>query len=296
MRLRLSVIAAVMATLASGAVQATPLSASFIMANYNLITSGNATTNSDIEGSAVIGGNFSGATVFGNSSRQPAHPELDVYGTLSGNLNNNCGLVDYHNKTGNINLNNGGTQRQDNFTHLLTDFIDPLNQLSASLAGLTANSTITTGGGKAIFNASPVGGMAVFSLTATQLQNALNNNAINFVQNGATAIIINVTGNFTDPASSNWNPPAQQDVLFNFIDATQATVSVRNWEGSILAPNATLSISGGNIEGFVYAASFNGGGELHNIPFTGRIPEPGSVALLSMGLLGIGVLKQRRRL
>src|SRR3954462_13915147 len=164
MNLRSSVIAAVaMATLASGAAQATPLTASFIMANYNLVTSGNATTQSDIEGSAVIGGNFNGATMFGNSANAPAHPELDVYGTLSGNLNVNGGLVDYHTKTGNVNLNGGATQRQDSFTHTLGEFTNPLNQLSASLAGLTANSTITTGGGKAIFNASPIGGMAVFS-------------------------------------------------------------------------------------------------------------------------------------
>jgi hypothetical protein len=55
-------------------------------------------------------------------------------------------------------------------------------------------------------------------------------------------------------------------MLFNFVDATSASISVENWEGSILAPDAALTISGGNIEGFVYVASFNGGGELHNFP------------------------------
>jgi choice-of-anchor A domain-containing protein len=44
-----------------------------------------------------------------------------------------------------------------------------------------------------------------------------------FNQNGAKTIIVNVTGNFTDPSGSNWNPPAQQDVIFNFVNATSAS-------------------------------------------------------------------------
>jgi choice-of-anchor A domain-containing protein len=281
-------------TLASGAAEASPLSAAYIMANYNLVTSGNATTQSDIEGSAVIGGNFSGATMFGNSSRSPTNPQLDVFGQLSGNLNVNGGLVDYASEANgtHINLNNGAKSQVGNFANPITDFTTSLNQLSAQLASLAPNSSVTSTG---TFNAAPVNGIAVFSLTAATLQTDLTNHSPVFNQNGAKTIIVNVTGNFTDPSSSNWNPPAQQDVIFNFVNATSASISVENWEASILAPNAALTIAGGNIEGFVYAASFNGGGELHNIPFTGILPapEPMSLAIFGVGLLGLGLVRRK---
>ena len=47
----------------SGSAQADPLTAKEILQDYNLVTNGNALTTSDIEGSAAIGGNFSGATI-----------------------------------------------------------------------------------------------------------------------------------------------------------------------------------------------------------------------------------------
>jgi hypothetical protein len=68
---------------------ANPLTAAQILASYNLVTTGDANTNADIEGSAVVGGNASLATMFGNNA--PAHPTLDVYGTIQGNLNVNNG-------------------------------------------------------------------------------------------------------------------------------------------------------------------------------------------------------------
>ena len=40
-------------------------------------------TQSDIVGNAVIGGNFNGATIFGGGSNIPASPVLSVYGLLT---------------------------------------------------------------------------------------------------------------------------------------------------------------------------------------------------------------------
>ena len=80
-------------TLLAAPAEATPLTASQIMANYNLVTSGNVSTNSDIEGSAVIGGNLSSATLFNNATASRG-PVLYLYGANQSNTNvNNGGAV-----------------------------------------------------------------------------------------------------------------------------------------------------------------------------------------------------------
>ena len=280
---------------------ANPLTAAQILASYNLVTTGDANTNADIEGSAVVGGNANLATMFGNNA--PAHPTLDVYGTIQGNLNvNNGGAVHYGANSANINLNGGSTAVQGGFTNTLLDFISPLNALSASLAGLAANSTVINNG---TFVAHPDGnGVAVFDLTAAALQTAMTNHSFAFTQNGATAIIVNVDGNYAEGSSTNWNPPPVRDVIFNFSDAT-SFVAVGNWQSTILAPDAAISILNGNVEGFVYAMSFTGGGELHNFGFTGvlpsftgalpsAVPEPGTFAMFGLALSGLLTVRRRR--
>jgi choice-of-anchor A domain-containing protein len=295
----LAIISAVaISALSTVAANAGPLTASQILANYNIVTRGNATTSSDIEGSAVIGGNFNGATMFGNHA--PAHPEIDIYGTNTSspnaNLNVNGGIVHYGVNTGHFNLNNGATAVQGSFPYTLSSFTSTLDTLSTQLAGLTSNSVISTGNGKVTFSETPgTNGIAVFSLTAAALQADFINNSL-FFSGSATSIIINVSGNFAEPSGSNWNPPVMQNVMFNFYDAT--SVSVGNWESSLLAPSASVSITGGgNINGFVYANTFNGGGELHNDPFLGNlpVPEPGTFALFGLALVGLVVGKTATR-
>jgi choice-of-anchor A domain-containing protein len=288
--MRLPVIAAVaVTTLSTVSAHALPLTASQILAGYNLVTEGNASTQSDIEGNAVIGGNFNGATVFNN--HQPAHPEIDIYGTNLGNLNvNNGGTVHYGQNTGKFNLNgSGGSAVQGNFPYTLSSFTATLNQLSTQLEGLTSNSTVSTSNNTLTFNAAPgANGIAVFSFTAAALEADFSHvSNIAFSQNGAKSIIINVAGSFVEPSGANWNAPALQDVLFNFYDAT--TVTLNNWQASVLAPDAALNIASGNIQGFVYADTFGGGGELHNDPFTGSLPvsEPGAFAIFGLGLVGL---------
>ena len=283
-----AIAAATVTALSTVSAHAVPLTASQILAGYNLVTEGNATTQSDIQGNAVIGGNFNGATVF--NSNQPTHPEIDIYGSNIGNLNvDNGGLVHYGTNTGHLNLNGGATAVQGNFSNTLSSFTTTLNQLSTQLDGLTSNSTVSKTNNTLTFNAAPgANGIAVFSFTAATLQADFSGvSNIAFSQNGAKSIIINVDGNFVDPSGANWNAPALQDVLFNFYDAT--TVTLNNWEASILAPDASVKIASGNIEGFVYANTFVGGGELHNDPFTGSlpVPEPGALAIFGLGLAGL---------
>jgi choice-of-anchor A domain-containing protein len=153
--------------------------------------------------------------------------------------------------------------------------------------------------------------LSVFDITGAQLQNALTNANIRFnLGTGVTGVVVNVTGSFIEPNSANWNILAQA-VVFNFADAT--TVKVGNWQASILAPNAQLSISNSAINGSVFAKEFLGGGEIHFTPFSGEIvmntyestgeslgdstpiPEPATLWLLGVGLAGITLLRARHR-
>ena len=68
-----------------------------ILKEFNLVTGGNVTTGSDIEGSAVIGGVLQGATFFNNNV--PTDPAIDLYGSLGGSLNVDNNGVLYTNQT-----------------------------------------------------------------------------------------------------------------------------------------------------------------------------------------------------
>ncbi|GAA0581660.1 collagen-binding domain-containing protein [Rhizomicrobium electricum] len=111
-RLYLSVCFAAIAVTASAS--ASPLDAASLMANYNLITSGNATTNGDIEGAMIVGGNFTGAAgtanLFNNAARLPANKTSYIYGANSSQINvDNAGsLYIGGSNSGNINLNGPG--------------------------------------------------------------------------------------------------------------------------------------------------------------------------------------------
>jgi hypothetical protein len=111
------------------------------------------------------------------------------------------------------------------------------------------------------FKANGATGIVVFDITAAQLESDLANNQVAFSGAGVTAFIINVDGSFTEPTSTNFNNP-QEVALFNFYNA--GSVTLGNWEASVLAPAADLTIQSGYLDGSVFAASFSGGGELHN--------------------------------
>jgi hypothetical protein len=87
-------------------------------------------------------------------------------------------------------------------------------------------------------------------------------------------------------------------VIWNFFEATSLHFGF--WHGSVLAMNAAVS-NFTPIEGTLVAASFNGGGELHDYGFRGRlpsdpvpVPEPGTLGLMAMGLAGLAVARRRR--
>lgn len=288
-----------------------PLTAAQILGAYNLVTAGSAGSQSDIEGAAVIGGNLSGSpSFFNNASDLPADRVVDVYGAVTaGNVNfDNGGSLSYAGtlRPGQANFNGGGAQIASGPALPLSDYTAPLGQLSTALAGLTPNSAVGVAGGAATFDAvAGAGGVAVFALTAAQLEADLTNASIGFeIGLGVTGVVVDVSGNFTEPSSTNWNGAPLRDVLFNFTDATDVTLG--NWQASVLAPEATVAIANGALNGSLFAASFAGGGELHDDTFTGSlppgggvtgaaapVPAPGPLSLLGVALAALWAVRRR---
>jgi len=269
-----------------------------ILSTFNLVTTGDVSTTQDIVGNAVVGGSLSGASFFAGGSNVPASPELDLYGTLENSINLNAGGDLYYNGAiipPNVGFNGGGSQKPlDTTTNPLSDYTAPLEALSTQLENLTP--TLGTSIVNGTFKANGATGIVVFDITAAQLESDLANNQVTFSGTGVTSFIINVEGNFTEPSSTNFNT-AQEDALFNFYDATSVTLG--NWKTSVLAPDADLTISNGYISGSVFAASFSGGGELHNDNlFNGALPssapEPSTWAMMLAGFAGLGFVGFRR--
>ena len=293
--------ASVLALMAAAApARAEALTAGDILSNFNLVTTGNASTQSDIVGDAVVGGNLSGATFFGGGSHIPASPTLYLFGKLNSSLNLNSGGSLYYagSTTPSQHVNyNGGGKLHTTLPNPLGYYTDPLTDLSTQLSGLTATTGTSFVNGK--FNAGLNAGIVVFDISGSALASDLVNHDISFAGKGVTSYIINVIGNFTDPNSTHFNVD-QEDALFNFEDATK--VNLGQWGASILAPDAALTITGGgNIEGSVFAKSFLGGGELNNnnlfngaLPTIAAVPEPSTWAMLFAGFAGLAFLGWRR--
>jgi choice-of-anchor A domain-containing protein len=286
-----------MAAAVAGPARAASPTAKDILSSFNLVTTGNVSTQSDIVGDAVVGGNLSGATFFGGGSNIPSSPDLYVFGKLNSSLNLNSGGSLYYAGSPSQPVNyNGGGKHYTTLPNALSSYTDPLTALSAQLSDLTATTGTSFVNGK--FNAGSNTGIVVFDIKGSTLTSDLVNHDFSFTGKGVTSYIINVIGNFTDPSSTHFNVD-QEDALFNFENA--ATVNLGQWGASILAPDAALTITGGgNIEGSVFAKSFLGGGELHNdnlfdgaLPTT-AVPEPSTWAMLLAGFVGLGFLGWRR--
>jgi choice-of-anchor A domain-containing protein len=282
---------------AAVAARAASPTAKDILSSFNLVTTGNVSTQSDIVGDAVVGGNLSGATFFGGGSNIPSSPGLYVFGKLNSSLNLNSGGSLYYAGSPSQPVNyNGGGKHYTTLPNALSSYTDPLTALSAQLSDLTATTGTSFVNGQ--FNAGSNTGIVVFDIKGSTLTSDLVNHDFSFTGKGVTSYIINVIGNFTDPNSTHFNVD-QEDALFNFENA--ATVNLGQWGASILAPDAALTITGGgNIEGSVFAKSFLGGGELHNdnlfdgaLPTT-AVPEPSTWAMLLAGFVGLGFLGWRR--
>jgi choice-of-anchor A domain-containing protein len=256
---------------------ATPLTTSDLLSGFNAIIFGNATTSADIEGAAIIGGNFSGATLYQNP-RNIALPAtfnaLNVYGSTYGNQMNmdNSGNAYVGGTVGTtINFNGGGNYIASHPDMSIASMYSELTATSQYLSHLTANSYLPTAGNNEIINAAPdANGLAVFNITAGDLSKIPS---YSIAANGATTIIFNVSGlalNFN--ANYLGNDSLFDNIIWNFFDATNLEFETL-LGGSVLAPNASVT-NHNQIDGTLVASSWTGQGELHEYAFDGTVPTP----------------------
>jgi choice-of-anchor A domain-containing protein len=284
-----------------GAASAATLTSATILKDFNAIVFGDASTTSDIEGAAVVGGNFSGATMYNHptASQPSGFGALTVYGATSGNpinLNNggNAYVAGAHGAIVNF---NGGGHYIGAPAAAVTDFSAPLTALSTSLSTLAATASLPTPDNNEVIKAVPnASGIAVFNLSASDLS-LIPSYKIDL--NGASTLVFNVSGtaiNFN--ANDESGVAGANNIIWNFYQADNVNL-VTQIAGTVLAPLAAVT-NGNQIDGALVAKSWKGNGELHDYGFTGTLPsaapEPGAWGLMIAGFFGVGgVLRSRRK-
>jgi choice-of-anchor A domain-containing protein len=174
---------------------------------------------------------------------------------------------------------------------------------SVALGALAGNAVISAGGTLTITLASS--GPNVVNLN---LPDGATVNGINIVTaNGATptGLVLNVNGNnlkFTGGTYTTGNL-ANSAVLYNFTNATSLSFSSLAFEGTLLAPLATVSFTNGRIDGSLIAANFLGSVPLTQQGFTDPLPTYATIrtasvsepATLTLFLLPLTMLVFHRR-
>jgi choice-of-anchor A domain-containing protein len=214
-----------------------------------------------------------------------------------------------------VNTTLTGSSALINFSSLSSEMLKE----SSYLAGLTANGIIESG--------SKVGGnpswlvldgtnttLDVFNLTAAQFDGG-GGSQLDFVVPTTATVIVNVAGtsltlNSGSPILVNGQQESDTNndndmILFNFSQAATVNLDAQ-FDAAMLAPMATLtSTANSQIGGTLIVAAVGATGEVHNNEFQGKLPtppvvytpEPGTLALMGTGILGLaGLIRRKRRL
>jgi choice-of-anchor A domain-containing protein/uncharacterized repeat protein (TIGR01451 family) len=256
---------------------------------YTEFIEGNGHRGSESEGAIAWGGNLdaSGMTVGTRLTSAAGAATLVVAGTHGQYFNLQKGSA-YLNPASGVNFNGRGTYLAANPIDFAAAFAH-LRATSATWAGAAATGTAslgTAGGNTVLVLAGTDPTLNIFSVTPAQLASG---NGVAYDVPAGSNILVNVSGASVALQGQMWVKQAgsyQQandsvmeswpGVLWNFPDATTVTMSFGSaWGGSILAPNAALTVSSvGHTIGQVVAKSFSSDYETHQrlFPSTACLP------------------------
>jgi len=285
----------------------TSISNAGILNQYNLIVTGNLSSQSEVEGRTLIGGSLSGSAsnygVMLNPVQSLGTDVLIVGGNINAqNINMNAGNLRLGgtNNTQNLNFNGGGQLITDpSISGIGATVAAELIANSQALSQLAATNTVNFPSpqpGPLNFQCIPdSNGVAVFNVPGSLVFSNNNVQSIDINFNGATNVIINVTGasiNFTQGnfVGNFTSLFARSRVLWNFHQATNVDIGGKAFNGAMLAPSANLFSQGVN-EGSVFVSSFTQFGEVHLPGYLGIVPAPGVAAFPIAALL----MARRRR-
>ena len=296
--------------LAAGTAQADVLDLSGLVGKANLYSLSNISLgNNSVAGGIVANGNISGSSynigtgAYGNYSVIASGNFSYSNGQLAGGY-----YASTTNIAANTNLSNTPVSAAPSMSFATT--ASNVSATSSAVGALAATGKTTanpwytpevtlssgTGGAKSV---------EVFNMKASDF-GAITNLKSTLDSSVTKTVIFNLTGN------ANWSNMGMSaldgyNVLFNFVDATSVNFSSIDVLGSVLAPNAVIGGSNGNILGTVVAGDWNASLTLGNskafaaTDVTGfaaavsPVPEPGTYAMLLAGLGLVGFAVRRRK-
>ncbi|TVP54975.1 MAG: choice-of-anchor A family protein [Nodularia sp. (in: Bacteria)] len=249
-----------------------------IAQDYNVFVFGDMNQSSDSEGRVAVGGNAT-FTNFGIADRLSNSNGTDTRLVVGGDLNYNGGQIFGGNAVvgGNVNTpvyfncspNCGVTSGNP------IDFDaarQELNHLSEYLGGLAATTTTEYKWGGIQLQGKKDDDLNVFTIDGSKFSSStyLDLKEVG----GNSTVLLNILGDSVqiENFGFNMNGVNQQNVLFNFVNATQVTTTGFSFNGSVLATKAHVNFNNGNVEGTMVASSLSGSGEFHNKQFTGNLP------------------------
>ncbi|MGD1904287.1 MAG: choice-of-anchor A family protein [Geitlerinemataceae cyanobacterium] len=312
--------AALVALLIAPSAQAGSLSGA--AQDYNLFLFDDWTQHGgDVEGRVAVGGNATLTGGVGIADRVASSNGSDDHFVVGGNLSYSGGGQVFGGNTvvggtsSSVNYNCGGCSTQSGTPIDFASAEEYYQVLSDQLFALgeTGTSTVTndpwyprlnmqgSGTGTHVFNVSLTNMKEIF-LDASSASDLIVINVEDEIVDGGITLFKHIEAH----ADSNvWS-----NVVWNFNKATNIDLSNIQWRGTILAPDAHITLKQGNIEGQTVAKSAtlaNGNGEFHNYEFTGTLPTPPQPAdptptevpepslLLGMGAVAGAIRLSRRR-